>query len=95
MQGLHCAMWDLLLLHMGFPGASVVNLLAMQETQVQSLSRKIPWRRKWQPTPVFLSGKSHAQRSLVGYSRDESDTTELLTTNTFTFQGLSNCNAKA
>ena len=29
---------------------------------------KIPWRRKWQPTPVFLSGKSHGQRSLVGYS---------------------------
>jgi len=29
---------------------------------------KIPWRRKWQPTPVFLSGKSRGQRSLVGYS---------------------------
>ena len=29
---------------------------------------KIPWRRKWQPTPVFLPGKSHGQRSLVGYS---------------------------
>ena len=29
--------------------------------------RKIPWRRKWQPTPVFLPGKSHGQRSLVGY----------------------------
>ena len=28
--------------------------------------RKIPWRRKWQPTPVFLSGESHGQRSLVG-----------------------------
>ena len=28
---------------------------------------KIPWRRKWQPTPVFLSGKSCGQRSLVGY----------------------------
>jgi len=27
-----------------------------------------PWRRKWQPTPIFLSGKSHGQRSLVGYS---------------------------
>ena len=31
-------------------------------------SRKIPGRRKWQPTPVFLPGKSHGQRSLVGYS---------------------------
>ena len=29
---------------------------------------KIPWRRKWQPSPVFLPGKSHGQRSLVGYS---------------------------
>ena len=29
---------------------------------------KIPWRRKWQPTPVFLSGKSHGQRSLASYS---------------------------
>ena len=29
---------------------------------------KIPWRRKWQPTPVFLPGKSHGRRSLVGYS---------------------------
>ena len=27
-----------------------------------------PWRRKWQPTPVLLPGKSHGQRSLVGYS---------------------------
>ena len=30
--------------------------------------RKIPWRRAWQPTPVFLHGESHGQRSLVGYS---------------------------
>ena len=29
---------------------------------------KIPWRRKWQPTPVFLPGESHGQRSLVDYS---------------------------
>ena len=42
---------------------------------------KIPWRRKWQPTPVFLPGESHGRRSLVGYSprdRKESDTTERL-----------------
>ena len=42
---------------------------------------KIPWRRKWQPTPVFLSWKSHGQRNLVGYSPwgcKESDTTEQL-----------------
>ena len=29
---------------------------------------KIPWRKEWQPTPVFLPGESHGQRSLVGYS---------------------------
>ena len=29
---------------------------------------KIPWRRKWQPAPVLLSGESHGQRSLAGYS---------------------------
>ena len=42
---------------------------------------KIPWRRKWQPTPVQLPRKSHGQRSLVGYSpwgRKESNTTERL-----------------
>ena len=41
--------------------------------------RKIPWRRKWQPTPVFLPEKSHGQRSLAVYSpwgRKESDTNE-------------------
>ena len=43
--------------------------------------RKIPWIRKWQSTPVLLPGKSHGQRSLVGYSPwdpKESDTTEWL-----------------
>ena len=30
---------------------------------------KIPWRRAWQPTPVFLPGESHGQRNLVGYSQ--------------------------
>ena len=42
---------------------------------------KIPWRRKWQPTPVFLPGEPHGQRSLVGYrpwGHKESDTTERL-----------------
>ena len=41
--------------------------------------RKIPWRRAWQPTPVFLPGESHEQRSLADYSpwgRKELDTTE-------------------
>jgi len=43
--------------------------------------RKIPWRRKWQPTPAFLPGESHGWKSLVGYSPrgcKELDTTERL-----------------
>ena len=41
----------------------------MQEMWVQSLGQegKVPWRRKQQPTLVFLAGKSHRQRTLVGY----------------------------
>ena len=41
---------------------------------------KIPWRREWQPTPVFLPGESHGQRSLVRYCSQggkESDMTEV------------------
>ena len=66
-----------------FPGTSLVaqtekNLLAMQETGCDPWVGKNPWRRAWQPTPVFLPGESHGQRSLVGYSPGvaESDTTE-------------------
>ena len=32
-----------------------------------SVAQKVPWSRKWQSTPVFWLGKSHGQRSLVGY----------------------------
>ena len=46
----------------------VKNLPAMQKSQVQSLVGKIPWRREWLPTPVFLPGEFHGQRRLVGYS---------------------------
>ena len=38
---------------------------AMQDNRVRPWVRKIPWRRKWQPTPIFLSGKFHGQRSLA------------------------------
>ena len=63
----------------------IKNLPAVQETHVRSLSRedlwvgKILWRRKWQPTPVFLPGEFHGQRILAGYSpwgHKESDRTE-------------------
>ena len=67
----------------GFPGdAMVKNSCAIAgDTRDMSSIRvgKIPWRRKWQPTPVFLPGKSHGQRNLVGYSpqgHKESDMTE-------------------
>ena len=53
----------------------------IQEMQVLSLGWKDPWSRKWQPAPVFLLGKFHGQRSLVGYSpwsHKESDMIELL-----------------
>ena len=49
---------------------------------------KIPWRRKWQPTPLFLPGESHGQRSLVGYNpwgRKGSDMTEVTS---LTYRGL-------
>ena len=49
----------------------VQNLPAMQEMQkigVQSLGQENPVKRKWQPTPVFLPGKFHEQRNLVGYN---------------------------
>ena len=40
----------------------------MQEMQVQSLVEEDPLRKRRQPTPVFLPGKSHGQRNLVGYN---------------------------
>ena len=54
-------------------GASLIaqlvkNLPAMQKTRFDPWARKIPWRRKWQPTSVFLPGESHGQRMLACYS---------------------------
>ena len=52
-----------------FPGGSVEkNLPAKQETPLGLWVWKIPWRREWQHTPVFLPGKSHRRRSLSDYS---------------------------
>ena len=54
----------------------------MQRCGLDSWVGKIPWIRKWQLTSVFLAGKFHGQRSLVGYSpwgSKESDRTERLT----------------
>ena len=49
---------------------------------------EIPWRKKWQPTPALLSGKSLGQRSLLGYSPwgcKESETAEHARTYTITY----------
>ena len=66
-----------------FPSSSAVkNLPAMQEPQemrVRSLGQGDPMEREWQPTPVFLPGEPHGQRSLAGYSpwgHKELDATE-------------------
>ena len=61
---------------------AVKNLPAMQRPGFDPWVRKIPWRREWQPTQVFLHGESPGQRNLAGYSPwgpKELDTTERLT----------------
>ena len=68
----------------GFPGGTgVKNPLAKagiaEDAGSIPGSGSSPWSRKWQSTPVFLPGKLHGQRSLVGYrswSQKESDTNE-------------------
>ena len=71
----------------GFPGGSdglkkkKKNLPAMHLGLIPGLGR-VPWRRQWLSTPVFLSGEFHGQRSLADYSpwgRKELDTTDQLT----------------
>ena len=64
------------------PGGPLsMGLLRVGQDSATSLSlfTFMPWRRKWQPTPVFLPGESQGQRSLVGcclWGHTESDTTE-------------------
>ena len=59
-------LWQVL---MGFPGGSDGTASACNAGDPGSIpGLGIPWRRKWQSTPVFLPGKSHGWRSLVGYS---------------------------
>ena len=66
--------------HRGFPRWFSAKQSACQDRRCRfdPWVGKIPWKKTWQPTPVLLPGKSHGQRSLVGYSpwgRKESDTT--------------------
>ena len=64
--------------------ALVVTTLPADAGEVRDVGsvrvRKIPWRRSWQPIPVFMSGEAHGQRSLVAYSpwgHKELDTIEV------------------
>ena len=72
---------------MGFPGGKLSTKESACQCKKQGFDPqvgKISWRRAWQPTPVFLPGKSHGQRNLAGYSPwglQESDTTERLNNN--------------
>ena len=56
----------------GFPDGSVVKNLPANTGDIKDTSSipesgKMPWRRKWQPTPVFLPGEFYRQRNLKGY----------------------------
>ena len=58
----------------------VKNLPAVQETGFDPWVGKIPWKRVWQPAPVFLPGESYGQRSLAGcgpWGHKELDLTEV------------------
>ena len=60
---------------------TVKNLPAMWETRFDPWVGKMPWRKAWEPTPVFLPGEFHGQRSLAGYTpwgRKESGTIKYL-----------------
>ena len=72
----------------GFPGDSDSKESACNAADPDLIPGvgKIPWRRNWQLTPVFLPGKSHGQRSLGSYSpwgHKESDMSERLTLSLF------------
>ena len=73
--------------NLGFlSGSAVKNPPAVQEVQEMGVRvRKIPWRRAWLPTPVFLLGESHEQTSLAVYSPQgckQLDTAEALSMHT-------------
>ena len=76
-----------LLANGGFPCGASGKEPACQRKRHKRLGfnpwvRKIPWRKAWQPTPVFLTGESHGQKSLVGYSpRAYKDTDTVEVTN--------------
>ena len=60
-------------MHLG-PCSECIILLNMAGNLISVVQRVIPWRRKWQPTPVFFPGESHGKKNTTG--RKELDTTE-------------------
>ena len=75
--------FDLLAVHRTFESLFQHHNYTVYYKILNIVPRAIPWRRKWQPTPVFLPEKSYRQGSLVGYSawtHKESDTTEYICT---------------
>ena len=105
-----CRKWSVYL-NRGFPGGASGKEPACQcrrykRHEFNPWVGKIPWRKKWQHTPVFLSGKPYGQRKLVHYSpwdHKESDTTKQLTQYYYSWFGLpwwlsrkeSTCSAEA
>ena len=90
--------------YMGFPGGSVGKVGISCNTGdtgdirlIRGLGRFL-WRRAWQPTPVFLPGEAHGQRSLAGYSpwsykeSDPTEATEHASTRAPVYTGKSCCN---
>ena len=76
------------LLPRGFPGGSDGKESTVQDNWVRSLVTKIPWRREWLCSPIFLPGKSHGQKNMADYSpwdRKESDTVEYVRAHTHNF----------
>ena len=70
-RAINCSIWEAV----GFPGGTIGKEPTCQYRRHKRPSRgfdpwvgKIPWRRAWQPTLVFVPGESHEQRSLFGFS---------------------------
>ena len=84
------------ILDLDFPGGSEYKESACQckRRGFDPWVQKIPWRRVWQPTPVFLPGEFHGKSSLAGYSpwgHRESDTTEWLTLSSMSTLSIFSC----